>query len=414
MRIIYKHVAGLDVHKKVVVAATLVEQADGTWLSAKHSFDTMTTGLLELSDWLAANGVTHVAMESTGDYWKPVFNILENNFEVIVVNAQHISKVPGRKTDQSDAEWIAELMQCGLLKASFIPPLGQRELRELTRYRSSFVKERVNLVNRVQKVLESANIKLASVATDVMGVSGRAMLEAIIQGQASPDQMAALAKGRMREKRELLAKALEGRVKAHHRFVLTELLCQIDSLDETITRFDQEIEDYCRPFEEAVVLLDTIPGVGRDAAEIIVSEIGADMSRFPTADHLAAWAGVAPGNNESAGKRRSGKTRPGDRPLRTALNQVAHAATHTKNTYLSTQYHRLAGRRGVKKAIVAVEHSILVIAYHLIRRHEPYRELGGDYFDQRRPEATTNRLVKRLERMGFQVTLQPTSAPLAV
>jgi transposase len=406
MRIVYKSVAGLDVHKKVVVAAILVEQADGTWLEAKHSFDTLTTGLLELSDWLAMHGVTHVAMESTGDYWKPVFNILENNFEVIVVNAQHISKVPGRKTDQSDAEWIAELMQCGLLKASFIPPLGQRELRELTRYRSSFVRERVNLVNRVQKVLESANIKLASVATDVMGVSGRAMLEAIIQGQANPDQMAALAKGRMREKRELLVKALEGRVKAHHRFVLTELLCQIDSLDETIAHFDQAIEDYCRPFAEAVVLLDTIPGVGRAAAEIIVSEIGADMSRFPSADHLAAWAGVAPGNYESAGKRHSGKTRQGNKPLRTALNQAAHAATHTKNTYLSTQYHRLAGRRGAKKAIVAVEHSILVIAYHLLKRHEAYRELGGDYFDQRRPEATSNRLVKRLERMGFQVSLQ--------
>jgi transposase len=414
MRIIYKQVAGLDVHKKVVVAATLVERADGSWLTAKRSFDTMTAGLLELSDWLAADGVTHVAMESTGDFWKPVFNILENNFEVIVVNAQHISKVPGRKTDQSDAEWIAELMQCGLLKASFIPPLGQRELRELTRYRSSFVREHVNLVNRVQKVLESANIKLASVATDIMGVSGRAMLEAIIQGQANPDQMAALAKGRMREKRELLAKALEGRVKAHHRFVLTELLCQIDSLDETIARFDQEIEAYCRPFEEAVRLLDTIPGVGRAAAEIIVAEIGVNMSRFPSADHLAAWAGVAPGNNESAGKRRSGKTRQGNKPLRTALNQASQAAAHTKNTYLSSQYHRLAGRRGGKKAIVAVEHSILVIAYHLINRHEPYRELGGDYFDKRRPESTTNRLVKRLEQMGFQVTLQATSAPLAV
>jgi transposase len=411
MRIIYKHVAGLDVHKKVVVAAILVEQADGTWLSAKHSFDTLTTGLLELSDWLATKGVTHAAMESTGDYWKPVFNILENNFEVIVVNAQHISKVPGRKTDQSDAEWIAELMQCGLLKASFIPPLGQRELRELTRYRSSFVKERVDLVNRVQKVLEGANIKLASVATDVMGVSGRAMLEAIIQGQTDPEQMAALAKGRLREKRELLVKALEGRVKAHHRFVLSELLCQIDSLDETIGRFDQEIEDYCRPFAEGVVLLDSIPGVGRAAAEIIVSEIGVDMSRFPSSDHLAAWAGVAPGNYESAGKRRSGKTRQGNQSLRTALNQAAHAASHTKNTYLSAQYHRLAGRRGSKKAIVAVEHSILVIAYHLLERHEPYKELGGNYFDKRRPEAISNRLVKRLERMGFQVTLQALPAP---
>jgi transposase len=413
MRIIHKNVAGLDVHKKVIVAAIIVQQADGTWLQAKRNFGTMTADLLELSDWLMAQGVTHVAMESTGEFWKPVFNILENNFEVIVVNAQHISKVPGRKTDQTDAEWIAELMQYGLLKASFIPPLGQRELRELTRYRSSFVKERSTLVNRVQKVLESANIKLASVATDVMGVSGRAMLEAIIQAQATPEQMAELAKGRMRDKREQLTKALEGRVKAHHRFVLTELLCQIDSLDETIARFDREIEDYCRPFEEAVQLLDTIPGVGRQAAEIIVSEIGVDMSRFPSADHLAAWAGVAPGNNESAGKRRSGRTRKGNRSLGAALNQAAHAAAHTKNTYLAAQYHRLAGRRGKKKAIIAVEHSILVIAYHLIQRHEPYHDLGGDYFDRRRPELTAKRLVKRLEHLGFQVTLQQNPVPLA-
>ena len=266
-----------------------------------------------------AQGVTHVAMESTGEYWKPVFNILENNFEVIMVNAQHISKVPGRKTDQSDAEWIAELMQYGLLKASFIPPLGQRELRELTRYRSSFVRERATLVNRVQKVLESANIKLASVATDVMGVSGRAILEAMIQGQATPEQMAELAKGRMREKREQLIKALEGRVKAHHRFVLTELLCQIDSLDETIARFDQEIEEYCRPFEEAVQLLDTIPGVGRQAAEIIVSEIGTDMSRFPTADHLAAWAGVAPGQQRKCRQTSFGQNAQGQPALGCSL-----------------------------------------------------------------------------------------------
>ena len=406
MRIIHDKVAGLDVHKKLVVAAIIVKQEDGSWLEEKRNFGTMTADLLALSDWLILHGVTHVAMESTGECWKPVFNILENNFEVLVVNAQHISKVPGRKTDQSDAQWIAELLQYGLLKASFIPPLGQRELRELTRYRSSFVRERATLVNRLQKVLESANIKLASVATNVMGISGRAMLEAVISGNATPDQMAELAKGRMREKRGQLAKALEGRVKAHHRFVLTELLCQIDSIDETIARFDQEIESYCRPFEEAVKLLDTIPGVGRDAAEIIISEIGDDMSRFPTADHLASWAGVAPGNNESAGKRRSGKTTKGNRALRAALNQAAHAAARTKNTFLSAQYHRLAGRRGARKAVVAVAHSILVIAYHLIVRKEPYKELGGDYFDKRNVEATTKRLTKRLEKLGYQVSLQ--------
>lgn len=413
MRKVYQNVAGLDVHKKVIVAAAIVQRADGTWLETKRNFGSMTADLLGLSDWLTGLGVTHVAMESTGEYWKPVFNILENNFEVFVVNAQHISKVPGRKTDQSDAEWIAELMQFGLLKPSFIPPLGQRELRELTRYRSSFVRERSTLVNRVQKVLESANIKLASVATDVMGVSGRAMLEAIIQGQATPEQMAELAKGLLRDKRPQLAQALEGRVKAHHRFVLTELLCQIDSLDETIARFDQEIEDYCRPFEEAVVLLDTIPGVARATAEIIVAEIGTDMNRFPSADHLSAWAGVAPGNNESAGKRRSGRTRKGNQALGVALNQAAHAAARSKKTYLAAQYHRLAGRRGAKRAAVAVAHSILVIAYHLIQRHEPYHELGPNYFDQRRPEATAKRLVNRLEQLGYQVSLQQTAAPLA-
>jgi len=409
MRIVFQNVTGLDVHKKTVVAAIIVQRADDRWYQARRTFGTMTADLLELSDWLMEQGVTHVAMESTGEYWKPVFNILENNFEVILVNAQHLSKVPGRKTDQSDAEWIAELLQHGLLKASFIPPVGQRELRELTRFRATFVRERATLVNRVQKVLESANIKLASVASDVLGVSGRAMLEALIEDQTSPEQMAELAKGQLRNKRQELVMALEGRVKPHHRFLLSELLCQIDSLEETIARFDQEIADYCRPFEETVVLLDTIPGVARATAEAIVAEIGTDMSRFPTADHLASWAGVAPGNHESAGKRHSGKTRKGNKPLGAALNQAAHAASRTKNTYLSAQYHRLAARRGKKKAIVALMHSILVISYHMIQRKEPYRELGGNYFDQRKPEATARRLVNRLERLGFMVSLQQTS-----
>jgi len=413
MRVLYERVAGLDVHKKVIVACVRVLLPNGDSQMEKRNFGTMTADLLALSDWLLSHEISHVAMESTGEYWKPVFNILENNFEVIIVNAQHISKVPGRKTDQSDAEWIAELMQYGLLKASFVPPLGQRELRELTRYRSTFVRERATLSNRVQKVLESANIKLGSVASNVLGVSGRAMLNALIEGQATPSEMAELAKGRLREKREELNKALEGRVKAHHRFVLAELLCQIDNLEEAIARFDKQVEEYCRPFEKAATWLDTIPGVGRETAEIIVSEIGTDMSRFPSDDHLASWAGVSPGNNESAGKRRSGKTRPGNKALRAALNQAAHAAAHTRNTYLSAQYHRLAARRGKKKAIVAVMHSILVIAYHLIQRNEPYRELGGDYFDKQKPEATAKHLVKRLERLGFQVSLQSTPLPVA-
>lgn len=283
MDVIHTNCAGLDVHKKTMVAAIIVPGKQET-----RTFETMTSDLLSLSDWLLIMGVTHVAMESTGEYWKPVFNILENNFEVLLVNAQHIKAVPGHKTDVKDAEWIADLLRHGLLKASFIPPLGQRELRELTRYRSTFVKEKATLVNRVQKVLESANIKLASVASNVVGASRRAMLAAIIEGKATPTEMAELSKGRLREKREPLIKALEGKVKAHHRFVLTELLCQIDSLDETIARFDEQIEEYCRPFEETVVLLDTIPDIARQTAEVIVSEIGIDMSRFESANHLAA------------------------------------------------------------------------------------------------------------------------------
>jgi transposase len=352
-------------------------------------------------------------MESTGEYWKPVFNILEGNFDVLLVNAQHIKAVPGRKTDVTDAQWLAELLKHGLLKASFVPPEGQRDLRELTRYRTTFVRERATLINRVHKALESANIKLTSVATDVMGVSGRAILAELIQGQARPEVMADLAKGRLRAKRADLIKALEGRVKPHHRFVLTELLCEIDNLEETITRFDEQIQEYGRPFEEAIQHLDTIPGVARDTAEVIVAEIGIEMSHFPSDAHLASWGGVAPGNHESAGKRRSGKMRPGNKALRTALNQAAHAAARTKNTYLAAQYRRLAARRGKKKAIMAVAHSILVIAYHLIDRHEDYRELGSDYFEKRRPDTTAKHLVKRLEDLGYTVTVQPPEAATA-
>lgn len=413
MDVVYTQCAGLDVHKKTVVAAIIVPDGQGGLHKETRTFGTMTVDLLALSDWLMGHGVTQAAMESTGEYWKPPFNILESNFEVMLVNAQHVKAVPGRKTDINDAEWLADLLRHGLLRASFIPPVGQREMREMTRHRSNFVRERATLVNRVQKVLESANIKLASVASDVMGVSGRAMLAALIEGCASPAEMADLAKGKLREKREQLVKALEGRVKPHHRFILAELLCQIDNLEEAIGRFDEQITALCGPFEATIALLDTIPGVARQTAEIIVSEIGMDMSRFPSAAHLAAWAGVAPGNNESAGKRRSGKTRKGNQALGVALNQAAHGAAHTKGTYLSAQYHRLAGRRGKKKAIMAVAHSILVIAYHLIKRQEPYRELGGDYFDQRRPEATAKRLVKRLQQLGYEVVIQSQPANVA-
>jgi transposase len=404
MNVVYERCAGLDVHKKTVVACVLTPDGQET-----RTFGTMSADLLVLSDWLLACGCTHVAMESTGDYWKPVFNMLESTFEVLLVNAQHVKAVPGRKTDVKDAAWLAELLQHGLLRASFIPSVAQRELRDLTRYRSTFIRERATLVNRVQKLLEDANIKLAAVATDIMGVSGRAMLAALLAGHTDPEALADLAKGRLRNKREHLVKAMEGRVKPHHRFVLTELLCQIDSLDETIARFDERIQAIDAPFEAAVGLLDTIPGVARHAAEMIVAEIGADMSRFPSADHLASWAGVAPGNHESAGKRASGKTRKGNRFLRTILVQAAHAAARTKGTYLSAQFRRLATRRGKKRAVLAVAHSILVMAYDMIQRQEPYREAGADYFDQLQPEDTVRRLVTRLERLGYHVTLQKPS-----
>jgi len=411
MNIVHGRCAGLDVHKKLVVAAIIIDNDGKETYRETRSFGTMTGELLSLSDWLISWGVTHVAMESTGEYWKPIYNILENNFELLLVNAQHLKAVPGRKTDVKDAEWIADLLRHGLVSASFVPPPGQRELRELTRYRSAFVRERSTLVNRVQKLLERANIKLASVATNVMGVSGRAILAALVEGNASPEEMAELSRGRLRDKRAALEQALTGRFQAHHRFVLTELLGQIVGLDETIERFDQQIEDYCRPFEASVQLLDTIPGVARNTAEIIVSEIGTDMSRFPTANHLADWAGVAPGNNESAGKQHSGRTRQGNKTLKVALTQVAHAASRTRNTYLSAQYHRLAGRRGKKRAILAVAHSILVIAYHMIQQQEPYHDLGSDYFDKRRPEVTAKRLLKRLEQLGFHVDVR--QAPIA-
>jgi transposase len=347
---------------------------------------------------------------------------------MLLVNAKHVKHVPGRKTDVSDAEWLAELLQHGLLKASFIPPAPQRDLRDLTRYRTKQVQERSREVSRVQKVLETANIKLSSVATDIFGVSGRAMLEAIVDGQADPETMAQLAKGRMRSKLPELEKALTGVVRDHHRFLLTRQLAHIDFLDEHIATLNAEIEHQisemsqsqgqssCESksetpkavsFEEAVELLDTIPGVDKITAEVIVAELGIDMSRFPTSKHAAAWAGLSPGNNESGGKRRSGRTKKGNRALRSGLLQAAWAASHTKNTYLSAQYHRLASRRGKKRAIVATAHSILVISYHILKRQQPYCELGGNYFDERKKESVLHGLVKRISKLGYEVSLEP-------
>jgi len=334
MDTLYPCCAGLDLHKDTVVVCVRRLADNGRLHKEVRTFGTVTRDLLALSDWLAAEGVTHAAMESTGVYWKPVFNILEGQFELLLVNAQHIKQVPGRKTDVKDCEWIAQLLQCGLLKASFIPPQPIRELRELTRQRTQLVGEKTAVANRIQKVLEDANIKLGSVASDVLGVSGRDMLEALIAGEEDPEKLADLARRRLRAKIPELQLALCGRVTDHHRFLLRLLLEHVHHLEGLIAQLSSRIEGVVAPFEEAAARLDTIPGVDRRTAEILIAEVGTDMGPFPTDDHLASWAGMCPGNNESAGKRRTGKTTRGSRWLRTTLVQAAWAASHTKGTYL--------------------------------------------------------------------------------
>jgi transposase len=418
MDVVYERCAGLDVHKKTVTACRIYPDAQGHKTKDSRTFTTMTQDLLKLADWLAQAGCTHAAMESTGEYWKPVFNILEATVEVLLINAQHIKNVPGRKTDVADAEWIADLLQHGLLRASFIPPQAQRDLRDLTRYRMNLVQERSMVAQWLQKVLESANIKLAAVATDVLGVSGRAMLQALIEGSPDAAAMAGLAKGRMREKRAALEQALTGRVRPHHRVLIADHLIHIDFLDERIDfiaqQITQHIDEHFPNDEDALRLLDTIPGVGRNTAEMLLAETGPDMSRFPSANHLASWAGLAPGNNESAGKKRSGRTRPGNRNLRTGLLQAAHAAVRKGKSYLAAQYNRLAARRGKKKAAVAVAHSIPVSAYYILSRREPYHDLGPAYFDELKREATVHRLTQRLQNLGYVVIVRPAPATTEV
>lgn len=406
MDVIFPTCAGLDVHKQTVVACRIVHQASGERSSQTRTFGTMTADLLALSDWLSQADCRQVAMESTGVYWKPIWNILEPSFELMLVNPQHIKQVPGRKTDVKDAEWIATLLEHGLLRASFVPPAPQRALREITRMRQTFIRQRAEMVNRLQKVLEDANIKLASVATDVMGVSGRAMMEALVAGETDAEVLADLAVRRLRNKRADLEKALLGRVAPHHRLLLQQLLALIDSLDQSIAVFNQQIEADCAPFQETVARLDTITGVGPATAQLILSEIGTDLSMFASAGHLCAWAGVAPGNRESGGKRLSGRTRKGNVSLRTGLVQAAHAAAHSHGTYLSALYHRIAARRGKKRAVIAVAHALLKIIYHMLTRKTAYEELGSDYFDKLHPRRTANRLIKRLEGMGYCVTSQ--------
>lgn len=406
MQVLYPCCCGIDVHAKTVVACLIKQGKRQT-----RTFSTMTDDLLLLSDWLTSEGCTHVAIESTSVYWKPVFNILEGVLTVILVNARDAKAVPGRKTDVRDCAWLADLLRHGLLRASFIPPLEIRELRELTRYRQTLIKEHTAVANRIQKLIESANIKLGQVATDVLGVSGRLMLRALADGEEDIERLVELARGSLREKKPELRRALTSRLTPAQRFVLNELLRRLAELEVATARVGEqvvrEVAECIDPFvPEAVKLLQSIPGIALRVAEVIISEIGVDMTRFPTDGHLASWAGVCPGNNESAGKRRSGQTTKGSPYLRAAITQAAWAASHTKNTYLAAQYHRLTKRMGKSKALVAVAHSLLVIVYHVLAQRADYRELGGDYFDRRHQQTQQQRLVKKLEAMGLKVTLE--------
>jgi len=410
MQVLYPCCCGLDIHKKFVVACRLTTTPDGQVQKEVQTFSTMTPDLLAMLDWLHAAGCTHVALESTGSYWRPVYNLLEGQFTVLVGNAYHMKTVPGRKTDVKDAEWIADLLRHGLIRGSFIPSPPQRQLRDLTRYRTHLVEERARLTNRLQVVLEDANVKLASVVTDIRGASARAILTALVAGETDPAVLADLARGRMRAKRDVLAQAVVGHFTTHHAFLITEHLSQLDYLEAAMERVSAAITQRLADEQAALALLDTIPGVGQRAAEILVSEIGTDLSRFPSAKHLASWAGMCPGNAESGGKRLSGKTRKGNIWLRQVLFEVAHAASKTKDTYLSAQYRRLATRRGKQRALIAVGHSILVMAYHILTRRVPYRELGPLYFDNLDRQRLQQRLVQRLERLGYAVTLQPVAA----
>jgi transposase len=407
MQIVYERCAGLDVHKKSVMACLITPAANGQRRKERQTFSPMTADLVRLREWLTEQQCSQVAMESTGVFWRPIFNILEGHVEVMVVNAQHIKAVPGRKTDIKDAEWIADLLQHGLLRPSFIPPSWQRIVRELTRSRTSLSEERSRVIARLQKGLEDANIKLAAVASDVMGKSAQEMLHALIAGELTPEAMAQFARGRMRSKQELLVQALTGHLQAHHRFLLAEHLKHLAELQDGIARLSAEIAERLHPYEKLLARLSTIPGIKRRLAEVILAEIGTDMRRFPSAQHLASWAGMCPGNHESGGKHLSGKTRKGSQWLRTALVEAAHAASHCKDSYLSAQYHRLVFRRGKKRAAVALAHTLLIIVYHVLAHEEEYQELGGTYFDELDRDKKEKSLVRQLERLGFEVALTP-------
>lgn len=406
IRIVLQNCCGLDVHKDTITACLLVADQRGRVRKEKRTFGTKTADLLVIMDWLLEAGCTHLGMESTGVYWKPIYNLFEGTFELTVANARHMKAVPGRKTDQGDAEWIADLLMHGLLPTSFIPSRELRELRELIRYRKALVQMRTMEANRIQKVLEGANIKLGSVASDLQGVSAQGMLRAMVEGTTDPKALAQMARGRLKKKAEELEKALDGSIAAHQRFLLGQIIEHMDFLNKRLEACDQQIEELMNPLTEDVALLDTIPGVDRKTAQLILSEIGPEMSRFPTHKHLASWAGLCPGNNESAGKRRSGKTSKGSRWLKAGLVEAAWAAIRSRKTYLSALYYRLKARRGPAKAVVAVAHAILVAVYHILKTRTQYQELGPSFFDQVNRQRVASRLQKRLQALGYTVTLE--------
>ena len=407
MEAIVERCAGLDVHQASVVACVLLGRPGCKPHKEIRTFATLTRALEALRDWLKEVGVTHVGMESTGVYWKPVYYILEDGFTLLLVNVQHLKLVPGRKSDVRDSEWIAQLLEWGLLQSSLVPPAPIRDLRDLTRYRKHQSQDRAREVNRLHRVLEDAGIKLSTVATDVMGVSGRAMLDALLQGTTDPEVLANLARGKLRKKLPALRQALLGRFRAHHGFLIGQILAKIDFLDEVIDQLTQEIDRLVIPFEPMLAQLDTIPGVDRKGAITILAETGGDMSHFPTPGHLCSWAAVCPGQNQSAGKRRSGKTRKGNRYLRTLAIESGLAAARAKDTSLQSRYSRVKRNRGHKKAVLAVGHQILEIAYFVMRDGIPYHELGRDYFDRQHRQRALRRHVRQLEALGYRVTLEP-------
>lgn len=411
MEVMHHCCGGLDVHKDTVVACVRLTLPGGRVENRIRTFATTSCGLLELGDWLVEQKVTNAAMESTGVYWKPVWNLLEGRVELMLVNARDVKQVPGRKTDVKDCQWIAQLLSCGLLKASFVPPVGQRELRDLTRTRTSLLQDKARLSNRLQKILEDANIKLGSVASDVLGTSGREMIRALIDGKLPPQQMAELARKRLRLKIPQLKDALTGRVSEHHRFMLKFHLDHIEQFEEQIEQLDRRIEEVMSPLEKtAMTMLDEIPGIDHRAAQNILAEIGTDMSRFPSAGHLASWAGLCPGNNQSAGKRRSGRMNDGNRWLKGTLNQCAWAASRKKDSYFAAQHRRIASRRGVKRATMAVAHSQLCVCFELLKHGQAYQDLGRDYFERHDEDRMKGQLIKRLEKLGYTVTLNKCNA----